>query len=330
MLAQSKISIALCTYNGSRFLPQQLQSFLTQDRLPDELVVCDDASTDSTLQIIRDFAAASPFPLHIQVNDSNLGSTRNFEKAIRSCKGDLIFLADQDDVWDSAKLRIIENVFSTSPSVGLVFTDATLIDENSFPSGERLWDYTFPINLQKRARPNEFYKTLWSRNVVTGATAAFRRDLVDQILPVPLHIPNVIHDGWIALVISVCAEIAFLDKPLIAYRTHAGQQLGVRAPDKPTATAIEEFAWTIGNLRNQKVAFRALSERLQSNDSPRDNLAELEAELDEYIRHLEKRIELLNAGHVRRLPLILREVLSGRYHRYSRGLMSPLKDILNR
>src|SRR5215207_2518174 len=101
-----RISIALCTYNGEQYLQQQLDSFVAQSRPPDELVVCDDRSTDRTVPIVEDFAKRAPFRVELVINETNLGSTRNFEKAIGLCTGDIIFLADQDDVWLPEKLRI--------------------------------------------------------------------------------------------------------------------------------------------------------------------------------------------------------------------------------
>jgi glycosyltransferase involved in cell wall biosynthesis len=329
MQGTTKLSIALCTYNGSRFLPEQLQSYLDQHRVPDELIVCDDASTDDTRSIIEHFGAGAPFPVHLHTNDTNLGSTRNFEKAIRLCTGDLIFLSDQDDIWHPSKLRVIEDEFRRSDSVGLVFTDAELIDEESRQLGDRLWSHTFLAKERSKAKPREFYRTLWSSNVVTGATVAFRRDLVDVMLPVPLHIPHVIHDGWIALVASVFADVVFLDTPLISYRLHPGQQLGVTPADKPTSSASEEFKWTIGNLENQKILLRTLGERIRLNDRLATEIAGVEKKLDEYILHLQNRIELLGSGPSR-IPQILREVASGRYRRFSRGVMSPLKDLVSR
>src|ERR1019366_197610 len=96
---KNRISVALCTYNGERFLSQQLASIGKQTRLPDELVVCDDSSTDRTVAIVREFAASVSFPVRVFENQRNLGSAANFERAIRLCDGDLIALSDQDDIW---------------------------------------------------------------------------------------------------------------------------------------------------------------------------------------------------------------------------------------
>src|SRR5215467_4239016 len=109
-----KLSVALCTYNGSRFLQEQLGSIGSQSRPPDELVICDDGSSDDTVDIIKRFALNAPFPVKLEVNASNLGSTKNFELAVSLCCGDVIALSDQDDVWDATKLAKIERVFLDS------------------------------------------------------------------------------------------------------------------------------------------------------------------------------------------------------------------------
>ena len=94
-----KISIAMCTYNGAEFLPAQLQSILTQSRPPDEIIICDDRSTDDTQALLKKFATESPIPIAVHINDHNLGSVKNFERTISLCTGDVIALSDQDDVW---------------------------------------------------------------------------------------------------------------------------------------------------------------------------------------------------------------------------------------
>ncbi|MBC7931137.1 MAG: glycosyltransferase, partial [Rubrivivax sp.] len=97
--SRTRLSIAMCTYDGGRYLAEQLASIAAQTRAPDELVVCDDRSRDETTSIVRRFAETAPFPVRLYVNEQNLGSTRNFEKAIGLCEGELIALSDQDDVW---------------------------------------------------------------------------------------------------------------------------------------------------------------------------------------------------------------------------------------
>src|SRR5690349_20095217 len=130
---EKPISVAMCTYNGARFLPEQLESIAAQTRLPGELVVCDDRSTDESAEIVRDFARRSPFSVRLEINQENLGSTKNFEKAIGLCQGEIIALADQDDVWHGQKLSCLAGVLENDDRIGAVFSDAELIEENSRP-----------------------------------------------------------------------------------------------------------------------------------------------------------------------------------------------------
>ena len=97
------ISIAMTTYNGEKYLQEQLDSFLGQNRLPDELVVCDDGSQDRTMAILESFSSRAPFPVRIYRNSAKLGYSKNFEKAGSLCTGDIIAFSDEDDVWDAQK-----------------------------------------------------------------------------------------------------------------------------------------------------------------------------------------------------------------------------------
>ena len=101
-MEKHRLSIALCTYNGAQFLPAQLESMAAQTRLPDELVVCDDQSTDGSVEIIKSFAHHAPFAIRLEINAKNLGSTKNFEKAIGLCRGEIIGLSDQ---FETIRLR---------------------------------------------------------------------------------------------------------------------------------------------------------------------------------------------------------------------------------
>src|SRR3984893_11664406 len=138
-----RISAAMCTYNGARFLPDQLESIAAQTRLPDELIICDDRSTDGSVDIIRSFAHHAPFPIRLVFNATNLGSTKNFEKAIGLCEGEIIALEDQDDVWRPEKLGCIAGVLERDERIGAVFSDAELIDQDSRPLGQTLWSSFF-------------------------------------------------------------------------------------------------------------------------------------------------------------------------------------------
>src|SRR5215207_9258885 len=224
-----QISVAMCTYNGAEFLPAQLQSILTQSRPPDEISICDDVSTDNTAAFLEKFKKQSPIPINLHINDHNLGSVKNFERAISLCTGDVIALSDQDDVWRSDKLQLIEDAFDKSPSAGLVFSNSEIVDETLKPLNRRMWDEVgFDAHKRKLVRTGRALEVLIPGWTVTGATMAFRSRFVKLSLPIPDGIA-MIHDGWIALTIAAVADVVALDEPLIKYRQHAQQQIGAPA-----------------------------------------------------------------------------------------------------
>ena len=134
-----RISIAMCTYNGAQFLQKQLDTFASQTYPPYELIVCDDGSTDATLALIERFVRKVAFPVRIFKNERTLGSTRNFEKAIGVCDGDLIALSDQDDEWYPDKLARMHRLFEELPEALAAFSNADIIDDDSAFAGRKLW-----------------------------------------------------------------------------------------------------------------------------------------------------------------------------------------------
>lgn len=315
-----KISIALCTYNGEKFISEQLESFVKQTRLPDELFIGDDRSNDETVKLINEFAKTSPFPVHLQINENNLGSTKNFEQTVLRCRGDLIFLSDQDDVWCKNKIEKIENQFVENKEIGMVFTNAEITDEKLNSVGQELWHFTFP----KERRSGKFIDNLLRQNMVTGATMAFRADFRPLFSPMPVDIPNLIHDAWIALVIAANAEVKFLDENLVKYRQHADQQLGINLHDKGN------YAKSIAYNKNEILRLKKMNDIFITN-SAFTNLVKAGliekyiAEKKEIIKHYEARMNL-STQHLNRILPIIREFQSGRYAKFSKGWKSAVKD----
>ena len=208
-MRKNRISVALCTYDGQRFLPQQLASIQQQTRLPDELVVCDDRSTDRTIEIVREFAASVSFPVRIFQNEHNLGSAANFERAIALCDGDLIALSDQDDIWYPIRLERSEQELTAHPEAGLIFSDADVIDDQDQLLGMRLWSNFGFVGERKQRLLAGDYTILVKNRFVTGATVMFRSRLRENCLPVGA---GWIHDEWIALVIAAFSDLRLSGK----------------------------------------------------------------------------------------------------------------------
>ncbi|MCY7350551.1 MAG: glycosyltransferase family 2 protein [Cytophagaceae bacterium] len=221
------VSVALCTYNGARYLGEQLASIAAQTHPVDELVICDDRSTDDTSQIVAEFARTAPFPVCFQVNETNLGSTKNFEKAVLLCQGDLILFSDQDDRWRADRVSKTLTFFRENPTMEGVFSNARIMDSNSHPTNRTIWDKVqFTKILRKKWRAGLSYEILYNGYVVTGATLAIRKLVLPLALPFPAGFEELIHDGWLALVLALRGTIGFLDDELIWYRQHTAQQVG--------------------------------------------------------------------------------------------------------
>ena len=330
-MRRMRMSVAMCTYNGADFLPAQLASIAGQTRRPDELIVCDDASTDQTRSLLESVARTSSIPVSLYFSDQNTGSVKNFERAISLCTGDVIALSDQDDVWHTAKLELIEQAFQGNPAVGLVFSDAELVDESLKPLHRRVWEAVgFDAHKQKLVRNGKSLDVLITGWTVTGATMAFRAAYVKLALPIPTNIA-MIHDGWIALTIAAVAEVAFIEQPLIKYRQHERQQIGVpERATRPSERGLQAFETALRRRYSANDLHRILSvleERLQSQQNAFDAQRALAFAAD-YSLHLDVRANLPRK-RLNRLPRILRELLTLRYHEYANGFKSAAKDLVS-
>jgi len=314
-----RLSVALCTCNGQKHLPRQLRSLLDQQRRPDELVVHDDASTDDTVGMLQSFAAVAPFEVRLQLNEVRVGVHSNFQSAMNAADGDIIACCDQDDVWYPEKLKRLEAAI-VEEGADLAFGDADLVDENLRPLGRRHWDTIgFGMSQRQAARAGRLWTTLVRFNAVTGAGMAFRSHWREFLLPIPA---GWTHDGWIGLLLSLVGKCRALGEPLWAYRRHEGQQIG---PGPAT------FGQKIAKARNMDRAyfellagnFAAVVERIGVRAI---DLAAARALRDKIV-HCRNRAAMRTAGAIR-TPLILEEVVSGRYRRCSLGWKSLAQDMI--
>jgi glycosyltransferase involved in cell wall biosynthesis len=323
MSTAGRLSVAMCTYEGARFLPDQLESLASQTRLPDELVVCDDRSTDGTVDLLRGFAGRAPFPVRVLVNEERLGSTRNFSRAMGLCRGDLVFPADQDDVWDPTKLERLGAFLAAAPDVGAAFSDAELVGEDLRPRGGRLWSAIgFGPGERRALRAGRWADVLLKHNVVTGATMAFRRPLLALALPVPA---GWFHDEWIALVAAAVSRLDFVARPLIRYRQHARNQVGARAVglgEQLAGAAVDHRALHLAVAAR----FAAARERLAALP-PRGDREDLLRKVGLKVLHQTRRGSMPR-GVAIRAAWVARELVTRRYARYSCGLRCALKDLV--
>ena len=198
------ISICIATYNGARYIGEQLASILKQLSAEDEVVVSDDGSTDGTLDIVRSF---NDRRIRIVDGPQRHSPTLNFEWALRNAKGEYIFLADQDDVWLEGKVRrCVEEL----QMCDCVVSDARVTDSLLNTTSESL----FQLMHVRRGRLSNL---LW-RNGYTGCCMAFKREVLSKALPFPTDVP--MHDIWIGNVAAFCGSLHFIDDRLLLFRRH--------------------------------------------------------------------------------------------------------------
>jgi glycosyltransferase involved in cell wall biosynthesis len=322
---EQRLSVAMCTYNGARFLPEQLGSIAAQTRLPGELVVCDDRSTDESVEIVRKFARHAPFPVRLEINEENLGSTKNFEKSIELCQGEFIALADQDDVWRPEKLSCLAGVLEHDERIGTVFSDAELIDEDSRPLPGTLWSsFLFSPTEQKKFGRGQGLKVLLKHATVTGATMAFRSKFRGLTLPIP---SSQVHDHWIALLIASVSQLAVIKTPLVRYRRHPSQQIGAPSTDSLWQTIDSSRCASRDYYLGEVERFNEICERLCGRCEtfrPHPYAIRL---IRQKITHRKARGSY-PSSKLLRLPFLIREMVTFRYWRYSNGLGSMAKDLL--
>jgi glycosyltransferase involved in cell wall biosynthesis len=225
-----KISVALIVYNGAKYMRTQLDSILAQTHKVDEIVVCDDASSDNTKEILEEYKKSYPDLFLLHYNKKNLGPTKNIEKAIQACTGDIILLADQDDFWEANKIETIVKWFEENPTMNGVFTNGSLINsKGKLDNKYNLWDSMgFPYKNIKSNNDlidklNLYINTV--ENALTGATLAIRKNLPFLNQPFPI-IKHLVHDRWLAINLAENNSLGFLEEKLIHYRIHSEQAIG--------------------------------------------------------------------------------------------------------
>ncbi|GAB3792673.1 hypothetical protein GCM10028819_03280 [Spirosoma humi] len=314
------ISIALCTYNGTAYLPTQWQSLLEQDLLPDEVVISDDQSTDGTTDFIARLAAKAPFSVRILDNPARLGSNKNFERALSACTGDLIFICDQDDFWLPEKIATITQYMVDNPDIQVAFCDAWVTDEHLQNKQGRMWEVVrFDSTAQERWQSGESMEVLLDGNRMMGCASVVRKSFLSYVLPIPTDLPgDYIYDGWIALVAAASNRIAYINKPLQLYRTHVQQQIGVRAQEAPETVLVRK---RVTRQRTQKLAPLQLKQA-QLTKLNQLLISRLPAnapgfsQLYRRLAHFTMRGNLPN-NRLKRLAPVLGSVRLGNYRRYA-------------
>ncbi len=310
------VSIALCTHNGGEFLSEQLKSIQNQSLQPNEIIICDDNSSDRTLEIIHQFSEKLPIKLY--QNIPALGTVKNFEYAVSLCMNEIIFLCDQDDYWLPQKIETLVNYLNENLNQEVVFSNALIVDCKLQDLHTTMWEKVrFWEEEIEEWKNGKALDLLLTGNRVTGCTVAMRKTFAEKSRPFPATIhPDFIHDGWIGILASLNNEIGFVAEPLVLYRQHEGQQVGVidkerekiyvhsrfsRSRAKKLSPFIEKGNLYFNLLNHININYPELKDKTKS--------------LQRISEHYQLRSNL-QKNRLKRIIPIFKNFYTGNYHRY--------------
>jgi glycosyltransferase involved in cell wall biosynthesis len=221
-----KVSVAMATYNGEKYLEQQIDSILSQLGSEDELIISDDHSSDQTLAFIERYIKED-HRVKLFMNEES-GVTSNFENAIKRTQNEIIFLSDQDDIWKPEKVKIVKDYYEKNLHIQMIMSDITVVDNQLNPTIESFYDF-------RGSRAGVLKNII--KNSYIGCAMSFRKELKTKILPIPRNVP--MHDMWIGLVADMNKSALLIPEKLIYYRRHDATVTSV----ENTSSIKEKILW---------------------------------------------------------------------------------------
>jgi glycosyltransferase involved in cell wall biosynthesis len=314
-----KIGVLLCSYNGERYITEQLESIVNQSVLPQELVIIDDGSSDGTLNIIKSFEFPSFLKVKIIQRSQNLGPAQNFMQGLLELNSDWVCFADQDDIWLHDKIQIFSDAICRFPEKRMIFSNADLIDESSAPLGESLWERIRFDQIKQHQFNACNLDLLLFRPVVTGMSSAVHRLSALEFIEIQ---ESILHDEWLSLQLSIHNLLIAIPDVTALYRMHNQQVAGV----EKTFSLRSLLKKLLNNNESPEPYLRrnALILDLLKNNTRLDSAIRNKA-LD-FNEHLNVRCDD-HAQIFIKFCKLCSELLNRRYFKYSFGLMSFLKDL---
>lgn len=312
-----KISVALCTYNGEKFIAEQLKSILEQKISVDEIVICDDNSKDNTVSVCEEILSKTGICYRIVVNNPALGVANNFLKCLKLTTGDYVFTCDQDDVWYNNKVEIFLSEIEKSEKL-LYFSNGMLVDADNRPLNRTLWDF-FKVDYDKIRDCDSPFERILERPIVTGAAMCLSRKLIDKVDIIP---EGLIHDEWFSLIASLEHSITPINKKTFNYRQHGNNVIG--ATEK-------SFKQKFLNWINGFYSVLEFRRERQKRSIAVLNLAkntEFEGSAREYYDFWNGLYGFKNLSRPKQILKATKYYFSGKYNKYFVGFRSYLRDLL--
>lgn len=312
-----KISVALCSYNGEKYIEQQLNSILNQSVSIDEIIVCDDGSTDNTVDIVKRVLSEASVSYRIEINEQSLGVAKNFLKALKLTTGQYVFTCDQDDVWniDKVKTFLCE---AERTKKDLYFSNGNLIDSDGNALGNTLWEaYGIYYNVIIRS---SLIHTLVKKTLATGAAMMVSRELIDMINSIP---ENWLHDEWFAIVAALKNSMQPINSLTFDYRQHGKNVVGAKK-----RTFLEKMNVWLSNYKNLN--------QIRGNNYARSCAVSSVAQNTEYAeittrsrQFWETLVNLPNLSRIKGFFVVLKMFLRGEYSVFYTGIRGFIRDIIS-
>jgi len=218
---EEKIDVLLATYNGEKYLKEQIESILNQTYKNIHLIISDDNSKDGTPEILKQYEKDERITVYFQ--EQNLGYVRNFEFLLKQVQSDYYMLSDQDDIWLPEKIEKSMETLKRE-NADFVFGDLEVVDENLNTIYESFGDFML-LNRKIKKYINT-YEVNYLYNCVTGCTVLSKKQFLKYILPIPNNSKYLIHDYWMALMVALNGKLVYMPEKYIKYRQHGNNQVG--------------------------------------------------------------------------------------------------------
>lgn len=230
-----KVDILMATYNGEKYIKEQIESILNQTYENFRLIISDDCSNDKTKEVLKEYSEKDN-RIIVYYQDKNLGVVKNFEFLLNKVENEYFMFSDQDDYWYENKIELsLKKMQQTDAD--LIYTDLEVVDENLNTISKSFWNLK---GLERKIKKYNNFSSIYLNNFVTGCTMLVKSEWIKDIIPFPENTKYLLHDYWIAIIISQIGKIEYIDTPTIKYRQHIDNSVGIKTKSEELQT-IEEI-----------------------------------------------------------------------------------------
>lgn len=314
-------SVALCTYNGAKYIGEQLNSIIGQTVTPSQIVISDDGSKDNTLEIADYILSKSGINYQIVHNSEPHGVTRNFQNAFSYCTNPIIFCSDQDDVWMKEKAESMLLEYEKHPKAMVVFSDGELVDANLNLLGCNVWRSVGITD--ERINEGDWFHYLLKTCLVTGAAMSFKKGLLNDVDVIPVEW---LHDGWLAWAAVSHNGLVPCNERLFYYRQHGNNEVGMR-PVYDISGRIKGWIKNFDDVQNTR---RIRHDRYKSlYDTYKDKFSQMQQkEIQECVNFWGEMIGSESMSRIAAFKVYCSNLSKGNYSRFYNGFLGYFRDVL--